>query len=181
MRVISQICNIVELEPEKWRSFEVQKKFDSVAMLYNVIENSGKVELLENKMNKEKQKLILKNDRYFKLILFTIVVILSLLFILYFKQNKLNKEKRALAETKNKTIYEEIQKLTQLIKTTENKSTDLSQYTLSERKIEIIELIKSGKSNKEIAVLVNLTENTVKYHLKAFYDVLKVYNRSDIK
>lgn len=162
------------------RAFEIQQKYDEVALLYNAVENDGKIELLESKLKNEKQDLILKNERYFKSILFIIVIFLSLLSFLYFKLNKVNKEKRALAEMEYKRIYEKIQKLTYLPKTAENKSFDLNQYSLTERQNEIVELIKIGKSNKEIAVLVNLTENTVKYHLKAIYTILNVNNRTEI-
>lgn len=49
---------------------------------------------------------------------------------------------------------------------------------LSDREQEILEQLALGKSNKEIARQFELTENTVKYHLKNIYTKLKVKRRT---
>ncbi|MBF0309151.1 MAG: AAA family ATPase [Magnetococcales bacterium] len=49
---------------------------------------------------------------------------------------------------------------------------------LTERQEEILHLVQAGKSNKEVANLLGITEGTVKQHLVAIYRQLKVNNRT---
>lgn len=49
---------------------------------------------------------------------------------------------------------------------------------LSPREIEILCLVKEGKSNREIGKLLNISESTVKAHLKHSYKKLHVTNRA---
>src|SRR3990172_5872324 len=48
---------------------------------------------------------------------------------------------------------------------------------LSPREQEVLELVTQGKSNKEIAVALAITENTVKNHLKNILEKLHLENR----
>jgi DNA-binding NarL/FixJ family response regulator len=49
--------------------------------------------------------------------------------------------------------------------------------SLTVRQMEVLRLIRAGKSNKEIARDLNLTESTVKVHTNALYRALGVRNR----
>ena len=55
------------------------------------------------------------------------------------------------------------------------------QYQFSERQLQIIELVKEGKTNKEIGAELFISENTVKYHLKNIYNELGIENRNELK
>ena len=57
----------------------------------------------------------------------------------------------------------------------------LSNYNLTDRQKEIIDFIRSGLTNKEIATKLFISENTVKYHLKIIYEILDVEHRSAIR
>lgn len=50
---------------------------------------------------------------------------------------------------------------------------------LSAREQEILELLASGKSNKELAQHLSLTEGTVRWHLSHVYDKLHVRSRTE--
>lgn len=56
-------------------------------------------------------------------------------------------------------------------------STDKAKI-LSPRQIEVIKLISTGQSNKQIAFELGLTEGTVKLHVTAILKLLNVYNRT---
>ncbi|NPA67316.1 MAG: response regulator transcription factor [Chlorobi bacterium] len=47
----------------------------------------------------------------------------------------------------------------------------------SEKEIKIIRLLEKGLSNKTISERCNISENTVKYHLKNIYKKLGVHSR----
>lgn len=49
---------------------------------------------------------------------------------------------------------------------------------LSLREYEVLEQLSVGQSNKEIAKILELTENTVKFHLKNIYSKLSVSRRT---
>ena len=50
-------------------------------------------------------------------------------------------------------------------------------YHLSKTEIKIIGFLEKGLSNKSISIKCDITENTVKFHLKNIYKKLKVHNR----
>jgi transcriptional regulator EpsA len=49
---------------------------------------------------------------------------------------------------------------------------------LSERELEVIHWIKSGKTNQEIGVILAISQNTVKSHVKRVFQKLNVTKRA---
>ena len=92
-----------------------------------------------------------------------------------------NRTKRILVEKENTRIHDEIERLTQALDEKGNASLNLSNYNLTDRQKEIIELIRSGLTNKEIASKLFISENTVKYHLKIIYEILDIEHRTELK
>ena len=56
--------------------------------------------------------------------------------------------------------------------------TDSSRLNLSDREIEILRCLISGSANKQISRQLNITEATVKVHIKAILRKLRVMNRT---
>lgn len=56
----------------------------------------------------------------------------------------------------------------------------LPERKLTYRQLEIIEFIKQGKTNKEIATILCISENTVKYHIKVIYNNLGISRRTEL-
>lgn len=54
-----------------------------------------------------------------------------------------------------------------------------SEAVISEREVEILKLVSAGKSNREIAVTLSVSENTIKFHLKNITHKLNVSNRTE--
>ena len=50
---------------------------------------------------------------------------------------------------------------------------------LSKREKEVVELLLQGKSNKQIALALGITESTVEFHLKNVYAKLQVGSRAE--
>jgi DNA-binding NarL/FixJ family response regulator len=55
---------------------------------------------------------------------------------------------------------------------------DAERSNLTLREIQILELLSEGKSNKEIAALLSISDETVKTHLKRLYDKLGAADRA---
>jgi DNA-binding NarL/FixJ family response regulator len=51
---------------------------------------------------------------------------------------------------------------------------------LTDREVEVLKLVASGALNKEIAATLNITENTVKYHLRNITEKLHLRNRAQV-
>jgi RNA polymerase sigma factor (sigma-70 family) len=50
---------------------------------------------------------------------------------------------------------------------------------LTERELEILEILSKGMPNKEIANFLGISENTVEQHLQNIYKKLNVHNRTE--
>ena len=62
----------------------------------------------------------------------------------------------------------------------ENEKIDIiKSYNLSLRELEIIEWVKLGKTDNEIAMILFISQNTVKSHLKHVFEKLKVTRRAE--
>lgn len=60
----------------------------------------------------------------------------------------------------------------------DSKIKDIENLSIRER--EIFDLIVVGKSNKEIALEVNVSINTVKFHVKNIYGKLNIKSRKEV-
>ena len=52
-------------------------------------------------------------------------------------------------------------------------------YGITSRQFEVLNLMRSGQSNKEIARLLSVSPNTVKFHIKALLKTLQAKNRTE--
>ncbi len=60
----------------------------------------------------------------------------------------------------------------------ETGASQLQAFRLSPREMEILELVAQGSSNKEIAFLLSISQQTVKNHMTAILRKLKVEDRT---
>lgn len=102
------------------------------------------------------------------------IIILS--FAILFREKKLRKF--------NYFMKNEIIKFSKEIKALTNQNNDEpikeSIENLSVREREVFNLIVAGKANKEIASEVNISVNTVKFHVKNIYVKLNVKSRKEV-
>ena len=173
--------NIFQENEDYKNAFFTQKKYDSIVKYYNATDANGKLELAEKKLEDENRQLKAQNEKYIDYILYGVIVSLLLLLFFAVRLYQSNMAKRILVEKENTRIHNEIERLTQALDEKGNATLNLSNYNLTDRQKEIIELIRSGLTNKEIATKLFISENTVKYHLKIIYEILDVEHRSAIR
>ena len=173
--------NIFQENEDYKNAFFTQKKYDSIVKYYNATDANGKLELAEKKLEDENRQLKEQNEKYIDYILYGVIISLLLLLYFAFRLYQSNMAKRILVEKENTRIHNEIERLTQALDEKGNATLNLSNYNLTDRQKEIIELIRSGLTNKEIAAKLFISENTVKYHLKIIYEILDVEHRSAIR
>ena len=173
--------NIFQENEDYKNAFFTQKKYDSIVKYYNATDANGKLELAEKKLEDENRQLKAQNEKYIDYILYGVIVSLLLLLYFAFRLYQSNMAKRILVEKENTRIHNEIERLTQALDEKGNAALNLSNYNLTDRQKEIIDFIRSGLTNKEIATKLFISENTVKYHLKIIYEILDVEHRSAIR
>lgn len=159
---------------------EAQQKHDSLLSIYDSSNNNGKIQIIEKKIDDEKKEIERYKERNVNFFLIGLIFILLILLVATLNLYKTNKQKRILVEEENQRIHNKIEILTKAIDDKGNSKLELSKFDLTERQVEIIELIKLGKSNKEIATKLFISENTVKYHLKIIYEILEIENRTEL-
>lgn len=173
--------NIFQENEDYKNAFFTQKKYDSIVKYYNATDANGKLELAEKKLEDENRQLKEQNEKYIDYILYGVIVSLLLLLYFAFRLYQSNRAKRILVEKENTRIHNEIERLTQALDEKGNAALNLSNYNLTDRQKEIIDFIRSGLTNKEIATKLFISENTVKYHLKIIYEILDIDHRSAIR
>lgn len=167
-------------ENNQWQLAEKTfHRVDSLRTMYNYKESNNKIKLLEKDLEIQQKDNEIRQGKLLRNSLLAICSFLILGIYLAFRLYKSNKEKSFLLEKENTRIHDELQLLTNSLNSQGFTKIDLSNFNLSERQMEIIELVRLGKSNKEIANQIFISENTVKYHLKAIYDVMNIENRSE--
>lgn len=142
-------------------ALKAQKKYDSLAHIYDYTGYAGKAQVLDKKMEDEKKLQELARQKKHKTYLLAMVLLLLLLIpVIYFYRKRSPAPESG--EDNSASVF------------------DLSRYDLTTRQREIIVLVQQGKSNKEIADMLYISENTVKYHLKGIYETLAVKRRAQL-
>jgi DNA-binding NarL/FixJ family response regulator len=56
---------------------------------------------------------------------------------------------------------------------------DVSSWNLAARELEVLQLLAAGQRNRNIAASLNISENTVKFHVRNLFRKLQVASRSE--
>lgn len=157
------------------KAVEIQKICNQLSKEYDEGAVLGRLNVLESKLALERIEAEKKRDRTIIISLVgSLFLVVVFLLLLYKYINQIRKNKKQL-EKENESLRSTILKL---ISKTEHETGELMRLT--ERQKTIIELVKQGKTNKEIGSTLFVSENTVKYHLKNIYDVLRVSSRVEL-
>ncbi|WP_418512120.1 LuxR C-terminal-related transcriptional regulator [Corallibacter sp.] len=144
---------------------------------YNFTNHSEKLLALQNRLKEERLKIQQEAKKKQQIYLVVISAIIITLIIVLLILLRVYKQKNKLILRENQYIRNEVERLSAKIDTKTNTKNILESHNLTERQLEVIKLVKEGKTNKEIGVELYISENTVKYHLKAIYELLGVKNR----
>lgn len=153
-------------------------RIDSLENMYNAVRINNKVRLLEKDLQLQQKEHQLKKESLITKFLLALLTLLLIGIYFGFRFNRERQKKSAFLEKENNRIHDELELLIGKFDTLGLQEMNLSQYGFSDRQIEIIMLLKDGKSNKEIGNQLFISENTVKYHLKSIYTTLGVENRT---
>ncbi|MGG5508019.1 MULTISPECIES: LuxR C-terminal-related transcriptional regulator [unclassified Myroides] len=148
---------------------------------YNSSHLGSKLYFVEKEVLNHSQTVEQQKSKTITNILLGSVSIVCLLLGLSFVSYRKNRKKKLLIELENRELKTNYSSLKQEQKQEYIKEQEKDENPiLTERQATILSLVKEGKTNKEIAVLLCISENTVKYHLKIIYSLLKVKGRSDL-
>lgn len=158
-------------------ALRTQHKINELNTFYDNTNKSGKLHQIEKELLTSVEKNRSKKNRFY----FFIFISISLigLGILYFLYNS-GKRKHIIIQEKNKEIQNELDKISFELEEVNGNKIDVKNYNLTSRQLEIIDLVKQGKTNKEIGAQLFVSENTVKYHLKIIFETLGISKRTDL-
>jgi DNA-binding CsgD family transcriptional regulator len=175
------LCRYYTYKDDYKNAFLTQKIINEAITKYDSKNNSGQLSLLEKELLEVKKSNELKAERIFKNFLIILSSVSFVLIIALFLLYRVTKQKKKLVEKENKRIRKDLELVTQSLNEKGNKKIDIENSSLTDRQKQIIDLVKLGKTNKEIGTVLFISENTVKYHLKIIYDILKIENRIELK
>ncbi len=147
---------------------------------FKTLNENEKLKNLELKIHAEKDFKKHKNEEKLMAAFALISITISLFAFYFYKKYQVNKKKRIITEQENQKIRNELQLIIQKNQNPENNPAS-KKNELSSRQLQILELVKKGKTNKEIGTELYISENTVKYHLKIIYNILDVESRLQLQ
>lgn len=158
-------------------AYFADRKLDSLTYLYNAEQTKYNLQLNDKKLELIQKEASIKQKNYLLWFVLCLAICFILISSLIYYLLLSRKKSHQLLEADYNRIFEELYLLTQTTEEKKNSLSNLSKFKLSERQREIIELLKQGKSNKQIAESLFISENTVKYHLKSIYELFNINNR----
>ena len=176
-----EIKDIYATKNNQQKVFRYSYSLDSLNLIDNREHKLSEMHVNNQNFLEEENKSE-KESRLVFIILACLLGFLLLTLGLYFlRKIKFHNKEKILFEEELKKIKHELQLYSeaQFSQTnTENKI--LNSEKLNARQKELLELVSKGKSNREIAENLSITEATVKYHLGNIYSILDIKNRKEI-
>ena len=159
---------------------EAVQQVKKLATAHDGTNRSSKLLRVEKELLQKRKQLEVEKEKRNRNLLIALIVALSIVLLLLCYFYKCAKDKRILAELETNNMRDELERVTKELNESGQTKLDLNDYNLTERQLQIIDLVKQGKSNKEIGEDLFISVNTVKYHLKIIYEVLNISNRSEL-
>lgn len=163
------------------RAYHHSRMVDTLKYNYNYHHKSGQLSQLEKEIAANRQNSKLESKQFLTYTLYSIIAIILIITLIVFRLFYINKKKKAEFQLENEQMRNLLESLSNERNEKGEMKLDLSKYELTERQLEIINLVKQGKTNREIGVQLFISENTVKYHLRTIYSILGIENRYDLK
>lgn len=148
--------------------------------VYDANNRSTVLMSLENKFEEQRKTIELENEKKRQFYLIIVIFLLVILSFILYRLLKINNSKKQIIEKENVYIRQEVERLTTQMDQWLHEKTNLEDFDLSERQLEVIHLVQLGKTNKEIGEELFISENTVKYHLRTIFQILHLENRKQL-
>jgi len=163
------------------KAYYYQKIAVELTYKYSTNTFNGKLTILDKDLLDKRKNIEIDYEKKIRYLLITCLIAVVAFLVVVIKLYNSNKEKNRFIQRENNRMRIELENF---MKESHEKGEHLlriEDYNLTERQLEIIELVKQGKTNKEIGEELFISENTVKYHLKIIYKALGIDNRLGLK
>jgi len=163
------------------KAYYYQKIAVELTYKYSTNTFNGKLTILDKDLLDKRKNIEIDYEKKIRYLLITCLIAVVAFLVVVIKLYNSNKEKNRFIQRENNRMRIELENF---MKESHEKGEHLlriEDYNLTERQLEIIELVKKGKTNKEIGEELFISENTVKYHLKIIYKALGIDNRLGLK
>ncbi|WP_294264138.1 LuxR family transcriptional regulator [uncultured Chryseobacterium sp.] len=150
--------------------------YDSLSNIYKRTENLQALHLnreIKSKENEEKEK----KEKWRIFIIYSLATLVLVFIIIMIVRYML---KLKVKNRENERVIDEMRQLLAEYETEKARNIDQQSKLTSKQQL-MLEMIKDGKSNKEIAIHFNITESTVKYHIRNIFEILNIKRRSELR
>lgn len=161
-------------------AYEYQLKGVELTRRYDANTYNGKMTMLDKELLDQRKTKEIEYERRLKFFFILLSVITLALIVVVLKLYQSNRQKNKLVQRENNRMRKELENLTTELDEKGKENIETENANLTPRQIEIIRLVKEGKTNKEIGENLFISENTVKYHLKGIYTALGIATRWDL-
>jgi len=163
------------------KAYYYQKIAVELTYKYSTNTYNGKLTILDKKLLDKRKNIEIDYEKKIRYLLITCLIAVFAFLIVVIKLYNSNKEKNRFIQRENNRMRIELENFMKESNEKGEHLLHIEDYNLTERQLEIIELVKQGKTNKEIGEELFISENTVKYHLKIIYKALGIDNRLGLK
>ncbi|STD54135.1 helix-turn-helix domain-containing protein [Empedobacter falsenii] len=150
------------------KAYYYQKIAVELTYKYSTNTYNGKLTILDKKLLDKRKNIEIDYEKKIRYLLITCLIAVFAFLIVVIKLYNSNKEKNRFIQRENNRMRIELENFMKESNEKGEHLLHIEDYNLTERQLEIIELVKQGKTNKEIGEELFISENTVKYHLKLF-------------
>ena len=163
------------------KAYYYQKIAVELTYKYSTNTFNGKLTILDKNLLDKRKNIEIDYEKKIRYLLITCLIAVVAFLIVVIKLYNSNKEKNRFIQRENNRMRIELENFMKESNEKGEHLLHIEDYNLTERQLEIIELVKQGKTNKEIGEELFISENTVKYHLKIIYKALGIDNRLGLK
>lgn len=156
-------------------NIEKQKAIADIETKYQVKEKNKTIEVL--RLEEELHVKQIRNQTIFIVLLSVIFGLIILVLVFRSRQNRLQAKHLRLELHNYLLRIDEMQSEIKEKETKQFSGDKLKHFDLTEREIEVLNLISQGYKNAEIADTLFVSQNTIKTHIKNIYVKLDVKNR----
>ncbi len=162
------------------KAYSMASKLDSLRKLENIDTTVSEMHITDKAYVEKEQSLKERTDVTYLIFGMVILVALSILAVLYFYRKSANMTK---VKTEVEEELEQVKSNYDLAKQSKEAAPAyyffLESSDLTDRQKELLIHMADGLSNREIGEKLFITENTVKYHIKNIYAILKIKDRKE--
>lgn len=176
-----EIKKLYEDHNNEQKVYEYSRILDSLKRIDDRENNLSEMHVANQNFLEKENETEKESSFLFSIIAVVLFILIIFLASYFYKKSKNYKTEKTKFEEEISKIKEELKVFSTIqFSNTKKENEVLNSEKLNKRQKELLLLVSEGKTNKDIATELSITEATVKYHLGNIYSILDIKNRKEI-